>query len=646
MRIKKPLFLTILQTAFCISHQLLSNSGEISELQGAISIHLKAGSPDTPSFLVTSSSLKGEAVFRGQVKETADNNISFYQVPNLLDPDELQAPFKAGILASIKARAGNISLDSNGSLSSISLEFNGSSYLAVPEVFVDLPTSGTSSSTDFKQASIEAVLDSSTGVVSSLLINDGGLGYQNPPKITIEGGFHFIRLAEKNSEHTGKFFKILANDESSIILDNPLNLNLSEIFQSNQLVEIYEAWTLGSLFGYTSEQVSLQEGNETTADGVYLLKVDSNQNGSNDDFSFYYHDGEIWRSEDDPDKNDSADTVVIHPDQAFILARKSITPLDLVFSGSATTNSTFGNFPEGLKRKLVSNPYGVDIMLSNLISSKNITTDENELDKWLAHSSQEIADNVKILSGNVWNTYWNDGKNQSVTKLAKATARFGTGIGGALTQQDLSMTDGIITGMTNPSTGNIVVTSLNHGLKNGFTVLIKGAEGYKTNEQKEQVDENGDLVSQGAVPLVIQSAANGLFEIEVLNTDQFEILGKSGNCDFLNNGSATWSTGSRGAGYTSNAFVSFVGGGGSGASGIATVDPSSQEVVSILITEPGSGYVSAPKVFIHSGGWKKLGAGNAPFNDVLIPAGSGILLVRNNSQGLPTLFSIKSPFEE
>ena len=100
----------------------------------------------------------------------------------------------------------------------------------------------------------------------------------------------------------------------------------------------------------------------------------------------------------DPDKNDSADTVVIHPDQAFILARKSITPLDLVFSGSATTNSTFGNFPEGLKRKLVSNPYGVDIMLSNLISSKNITTDENELDKWLAHSSQEIADNVKILS--------------------------------------------------------------------------------------------------------------------------------------------------------------------------------------------------------------------------------------------------------
>ena len=98
-------------------------------------------------------------------------------------------------------------MDSNGSLSSISLEFNGSSYLAVPEVFVDLPTSGTSSSTDFKQASIEAVLDSSTGVVSSLLINDGGLGYQNPPKITIEGGFHFIRLAEKIQSTLESFSK-------------------------------------------------------------------------------------------------------------------------------------------------------------------------------------------------------------------------------------------------------------------------------------------------------------------------------------------------------------------------------------------------------------------------------------------------------
>ena len=102
-------------------------------------------------------------------------------------------------------------------------------------------------------------------------------------------------------------------------------------------------------------------------------------------------------------------------------------------------------------------------MLSNLISSKNITTDENELDKWLAHSSQEIADNVKILSYNVWNTYWNDGKINRSLNLQKQLHDLEPDW--EFYSKYLSMTDGIITGMTNPSTGNVVVTSLNHGPK-------------------------------------------------------------------------------------------------------------------------------------------------------------------------------------
>ena len=208
------------------------------------------------------------------------------------------------------------------------------------------------------------------------------------------------------------------------------------------------------------------------------------------------------------------------------------------------------------------------------------------------------------------------------------------------------MSSGTISNMSNPTTGNLVVTSSNHGLKDGFMIFIEGVEGYKTNELKQQVDEDGALVSQGAIPFVIQSAANGFFDIQVLDSDSFELVGKSGNCDFIDNGNATWSTGSGGLGYSSDAFVSFLGGGGTGATGVAKVDPSTQKVVSILITDAGAGYVSAPKVFIHSGGWKKLGSGNAPFNDALIPAGSGILLVRNNSKGIRTHFGINSPFNQ
>ncbi len=69
-------------------------------------------------------------------------------------------------------------------------------------------------------------------------------------------------------------------------------------------------------------------------------------------------------------------------------------------------------------------------------------------------------------------------------------------------------------------------------------VFIEGVEGYKTNELKQQVDEDGALVSQGAIPFVIQSGANGFFEIQVLDSDNFELVGKSGNCDFINNGTS------------------------------------------------------------------------------------------------------------
>ena len=645
MKIWVLLSLSILQFFIICNQKLFSATGEISELKGAISVNLDPGTPEKPFFLVTSSSLKGEAVFRGQVKQTADNNISFYEVPNLLDPDEMQPPFKSGMLSTKQAR-GSVELEANGTLARVNIDYSGSNYFSTPEVFIDLPTSGTSTASDFRKASIEATVDSNIGEITALTIKDRGLGYDTIPKISIEGGTHFIRLAEKNSAYSGNFFKIQANDGSSILLDNPLNLNLSQIFLPNQLVEIFEAWTLGSLFGHTSEEVMLSEGNQTSADRLYLLKSFADQNGSTSDFCFFYHDGNIWRSNEDADKNDSADSVIIDPDQAFILARRNPSPLELVFSGSATTNDTFGNLPGYLERKLLSNPYGVDIMLSDLISASTITSDENESEKWLANSSQETADNVKILTGNVWSTYWNDGKNRTVTTVASATARFGTGIGGSLTQQDISMSSGTISNMSNPTTGNLVVTSSNHGLKNGFMVFIEGVEGYKTNELKQQVDEDGALVSQGAIPFVIQSAANGFFDIQVLDADSFELVGKSGNCDFIDNGNATWSTGSGGLGYSSDAFVSFLGGGGTGATGVANVDPSTQKVVSILITDAGAGYISAPKVFIHSGGWKKLGSGNAPFNDALIPAGSGILLVRNNSKGVRTRFGINSPFNQ
>ncbi len=50
----------------------------------------------------------------------------------------------------------------------------------------------------------------------------------------------------------------------------------------------------------------------------------------------------------------------------------------------------------------------------------------------------------------------------------------------------------------------------------------------------------------------------------------------------------------KGRNYPQNVIVKFNGGGGSGARGSADVDPTTGEIVSVSITEPGSGYIAAP----------------------------------------------------
>jgi hypothetical protein len=55
---------------------------------------------------------------------------------------------------------------------------------------------------------------------------------------------------------------------------------------------------------------------------------------------------------------------------------------------------------------------------------------------------------------------------------------------------------------------------------------------------------------------------------------------------------------------------------------------------SISITQGGFFYTQPPKVVVHPGGWQKLGRGNSPINNLTIPAGSGVLLIRKHPHGV------------
>lgn len=615
---------------------LFGDSGEISKPVGSLSILLPPGTTNSPSYTIAAAGLKSTVVFRGQVKQVSGNDIVFDRVPDLLDPTLLSWPFKDSMLATIKARAHAV-LDSNRSIASIILDYPGDGYLVKPEVRISLPSEGNASSLNYEPAFATATV--SSGSVSSIALdaNYSGKGYQSIPKVEIEGGIHFLRCVESGSPNEGKFYRILSNTGDTLSLSNSLGDDLSTVFKLNAMVEVFEAWTLGSLFGYSSTQ--LQEGNSSVADYIYLIKPPSQQNGTVSDYRSYFHDGSSWK--DTNGSNADMSETIIYPDESFILARRTASPLELFFFGGAHMQNSFVKIPASGERFLMNNPFGVDVMLSDLIASINITDDNSTASsKWLASVNQENADNVHILKNGVWNSYWHDGSNMGITEVASVTARRGTGAGSAITLQDLSMSSGVISAMTNPSTGNIVVTSANHSLREGLVVKLSNAYGYKTNDAKQQVDEDGNVVSTGN-GLVISSAANGFFEVVNPTANTFELLGKIGNCDFT--GSANWKTGSNGLGYTTNAYVSFVGGGGKGAYGIAHVANSSVQSISLI--DSGYGYTSAPKVFIHSGGWRRFGAGNAPFNDVLVPAGSGILLTRNHPVGVASMLRINTPLQ-
>ena len=108
-------------------------------------------------------------------------------------------------------------------------------------------------------------------------------------------------------------------------------------------------------------------------------------------------------------------------------------------------------------------------------------------------------------------------------------------------------------------------------------------------------------------------------------------------------GTPTWSTGEGGAGYSGTAQVYFLGGGGTGGKGTATV--AGGKVTGITVTTAGSGYTYAPQVIIGGGGWRKEGAADAPQDGEVIGADTGILLVRATGSGTLTYLAAKNPIK-
>ena len=72
----------ILKFILCLSGLtfLCGQSGELSNPIGALSVSLPAGSPESPTYKIVSPGIKGNVVFRGQVKQVSGDTIIFHRV--------------------------------------------------------------------------------------------------------------------------------------------------------------------------------------------------------------------------------------------------------------------------------------------------------------------------------------------------------------------------------------------------------------------------------------------------------------------------------------------------------------------------------------------------------------------------------------
>ena len=161
--------------------------------------------------------------------------------------------------------------------------------------------------------------------------------------------------------------------------------------------------------------------------------------------------------------------------------------------------------------------------------------------------------------------------------------------------------------------------------------------GRLTNEDKIQINEASEPVEDG-YGLVVSSIVNDTWEITNCTPHTFELVGSFNNCDFIPSAQAKWQTGTAGAGYNHDVQISIRGGGGRNGRAIGKVV--NGKIDKILITSGGLLYTSPTFAKVHPGGWRSISRGNAPLNDKLIPAGSGVLIERKHPHGVSSMLPL------
>ncbi len=632
--------------------------GSVGGVSGSNSFTIESNGSAT-KYMIVSASVSGEPVFTGTVDSVSDANISFATGTD--ENNQTTYPFFASgsfnkdaqipVITSTTPSAGAIPNTFSSSNISYGDGYQSSltGFSNAPELIVS-PSDGGGT-----RAEVTATVTS--GQITGVTVTDGGSGYSSTPSITVVGGPHFVRIIDESSDDYGRLFLIENNSQTSLTLDFSTVVdgetgNASSFFSAGTLVEIVPAATLGSIFGAYSpvsgwdSTEAVNEGggydNPGAADWVYLWTPNSGYE------TFFHVDGSGhrivktgWYSQGSSQNRNNA---VIYPDEAFIVAkRKSGTvTLDIELGASEAPACIF--LPVSGDLFVANNPYGMDMLLAELIPSTSIGTGNSKFKPGTSNSDTGM-DTITLLTDAGWNTYYyKSGINSAVSSLMKGKARAGTAGSNALQGSDLFIDSGGVSNIqscANPDgsgiiTGNdanyskITISGSATSDLVGFSITFADLQGRLLSDDgsTEANATTGESVETNGTGSIVYSGINGTHEV-VGSGSGYVVVQKQRDVNFKSDeGTPVWNIGDLGGGYTANAYWWAIGGGGSGAKGTVTTGGS------FTVTDGGSGYTSAPQIVVSGGGWRIITDDNAQKGGEEIGASDGLIIHRKHSTGV------------
>ena len=639
------------------SFLLFTASANVGAIAGSNIISISGGTSSAPTYMIVSASSVGDAVYSGVVDSVTDSDTLTFATITDEDNNTVNPFFAAGTFnkdAQVPKLTASVS---SGSVSSVSVSYGSDGYQSYRTGFTNAPQIIISSG-DENQST--ATCSISSGEITSVTVTSGGSGYSSAPEVTVVGGPHLLRITDTSSAHYGRVFLITNNTTTTLDLDFSILANgetgsTSTFFTAGTEVEVVRAPTLGNIFGTSASDLPANWStasklrSSSTSDWVYVW------NGSGYDKCHFVNgttsipDGWYGTATGAASYNN----LVIYPDEAFIVAKRTSGAVELNMESVISTENQKLYLPQDGGQVVCNNPYNMDLYLAELIPSTAIGSGTGKFRP--GTSDDGSVDYVTIIVGGQWKKYWynSTSTNSAVTSMMIAGSRAGTGGSSAIQSSDLSIGSGSVTNLQSCSdaAGSSVVTNYNDGNYTkislsgtapaiGFTITLSDLQGYMLNEagSHEVNATTGENVDTNGSGSVVYSNLSGSFEVVGSGTG-FVVVEKQRDVNFKSDeGTPAWSVGASGAGYTTTARWWAIGGGGSGAYG--TVNSGG---TSFTVTAGGSGYSSAPQIVISGGGWRLSGGDSSPRGNESIGASDGLIISRLSSGGVAAFIEPSNP---